>query len=207
MPRWQPDPKSRLREAALALYEKRGFDAVTVEEIAERAGLTKRTFFRHFADKREVLFGGSENVTDVVASAVRSAPKSAGPLAAVEAGLLAWVDLLDDQGELAKRRIRIVRASPELWERQLIKFAAMAAAIAEALRQRGVGETAALLAAESGITAGRLAADHWVNRATAKSLRRLLAETLAELREIASTPRTVRARVAMQRPRRRILGR
>lgn len=193
MPRWEPDPKSRLQAAALALYDERGFESTTVEAIAERAGLTRRTFFRHFADKREVLFGGGENVAESVARAVLSAPESAGPLDAVERGLVAWVGMLEAQGELAARRIRIVRASPELWERQLVKFASMAAAIARALRQRGVGETAAMLAAESGIAAGRVASDRWVNGDTTASLRRHLAETLAELREIASRPATVRS--------------
>ena len=191
MPRWQPDARSRLEEAALALYSERGFDETTVEDIAERAGLTKRTFFRHFADKREVLFaaGGME---ELVVDAIQAAPASAGALDAVSRGLDALATVLDAQGEEAARRFRIVRASPELWERQLIKFAFMAEALAGALRTRGVGDRAAILAAESGITALRVAGDAWIRDTKKKSLRQLIAEALAELRALASPVRLPR---------------
>jgi len=186
VPRWQPDAPVRLREAALALYAERGFDETTVEEIAERAGLTKRTFFRHFVDKREVLFGGAGNIEELLVAAVRAAPASARPLDAVSRGLDALAASLEEQGEPAARRFRIVRASPELWERQLIKFASMAEAVARALRSRGVGDPAAILAAESGITALRVASDRWVGDTTTQPLRHLVAAALAELRAVAA---------------------
>ena len=186
MPRWEPDSRARLQESALALYDRKGFDATTVEEIAERAGLTKRTFFRHFADKREVLFGGGEQIEALVADAVRSAPKSAHALDAVSAGLDSLCAMLEHQGETAARRIRIVRASPELWERQLIKFASLAGVISDALRTRGVGDTDAILAAESGVTALRVASDRWIRNVGRKSLRRYLGEALDELRKVTS---------------------
>ena len=141
-------PGPRLQEAALALYDERGFDHTSVEEIAERAGLTKRTFFRHFSDKREVLFGGGAMAEEPFVAAVREAPLAAGALDAVSYGLTVLAAGFDEEGEQAARRFRIVRASPQLWERQLIKFASLAEAVERALRGRGVGDPAAILAAE-----------------------------------------------------------
>src|ERR1700731_4121568 len=84
MARWEPDSRGRLEQAALALYGERGFEQTTGAEIAARAGLTERTFFRHFADKREVLFGGGE-LQELLVSAVAGAPDSAAPMDAVAA--------------------------------------------------------------------------------------------------------------------------
>lgn len=186
MPRWEPDARARLEAAAFALYSERGFDQTTVEDIAQRAGLTKRTFFRHFADKREVLFGAGD-VEGFMAAAVGAAPPSASPLDAVGRGLDELADALENEGEPAAQRIRIVRASPELWERQLIKFASLAEVTAKALRARGVGDPAAIIAAESGITALRVASDRWIEDSQHRSLRTLVAEALSALRAVAST--------------------
>src|SRR5919201_338251 len=185
MPRWEPDARIRLQQAALALYHEQGFDATTVEQIAEHAGLTKRFFFRHFSDKREVLFAWGEDLEGMFVRAVRSAPPSVGALDAVALGLAALAAKFDAQGEPATRLFRIVRASPELWERQLIKFASMAEAVARALRARGVRDPAAILAAESGITALRVASDRWIRGTSKRSLRDLIADALAELRALA----------------------
>ena len=186
VPRWEPNARARLQEAALALYDERGFDQTSVEEIAERAGLTKRTFFRHFSDKREVLFGGGTMAEEPFVAAVREAPPAAGALDAVSYGLTVLAAGFDEEGEQAARRFRIVRASPQLWERQLIKFASLAEAVARALRGRGVGDPAAILAAELGITALRVASDRWVADTKDKPLRQLVAEALSELRSVAS---------------------
>ena len=184
--RWQPDAQARLAEAALALYDERGFDQTTVEDIAERAGLTKRTFFRHFADKREVLFGDGENQQHWVADAVRDAPSDTPALDAVACGLDVLARGLEAQGQVAARRMRIVRASPELWERQLIKFAALAESLAAALQTRGVPDPAAVLAAESGIAALRVASDGWLRSGARTSLRQRVTDALAELRAVAA---------------------
>ena len=184
VPRWEADARSRLEAAALALYEERGFEETTVEDIAERAGLTRRTFFRYFADKREVLFGGGETVEELFVRAVREAPKSASPLDAIAAGLDALATPLDAQSERTARRFRIVRASPQLWERQLIKFALLADAGASALRARGVGDRAAVLAAETGITLLRVASDRWLSLPKKKSLRRHIDDAMTELRSV-----------------------
>lgn len=188
MPRWEPEARARLEEAALALYDERGFDQTTVDEIAERAGLTKRTFFRYFADKREVLFGDADEAQDWVAAAVRAAPPNASALDAVAHGLDTFARGLDAQRAQAHRRIRIVRASPELWERQLIKFAALAETIAGALRERGVQDPAAILAAESGLAALRVASDRWLGTGGKKSLQPLLADAVNELRAVTAAP-------------------
>ena len=185
VPRWEPDARTRLAAAALALYTERGFEQTTVEDIAQRAGVTRRTFFRHFADKREVLFG-SDAEGLVVKSALQSAPADASPLEVVGLALEALAAKIDSGGDDAVRRIRIVRASPELWERQLIKFSTLAEALAVALRARGVPDPAAILAAESGITALRVASDPWIADPGSQSLRSRVVETLAALRAVAS---------------------
>jgi AcrR family transcriptional regulator len=156
MSRWQPDAAGRLQRAAFELYAERGYEETTVAEIAERAGLTERTFFRHFADKREVLFGGSHRLQDLMVGAVTSAPASAAPIDAVGAALQACAAVLNDR-QFSRQRQAIVAASEELRERELIKMATLTTAIAEALRGRGVKEPTASLTAEAGIAVFRVA--------------------------------------------------
>src|ERR1700760_3542703 len=113
MTRWKPDAAGRLTAAAITLFEEQGYDATTVAEIAERAGLTKRTFFRHFADKREVLFGGSEELVRRWSEAVAAAPAGAAPLAAVAAGFDPIAEMFEERHAFARRRARIVDANAE----------------------------------------------------------------------------------------------
>ena len=183
MGRWEPDAAGRLREAALELFEERGFEQTTVAEIAARAGLTERTFFRHFADKREVLFRGSEGLRDALVGAIDGAPKSAGPLDAVTAALEASGQVFDK--ELSRRRRAVILANPELQERELIKLATLAAALAEALRRRGVAGPIAGLAAETGMAAFRVTFERWVTDDAGRPWTHHLRETLAELAELA----------------------
>jgi AcrR family transcriptional regulator len=184
--RWQPDAVGRLQQAALTLYAERGFDNTTVAEIAEQAGLTKRTFFRYFADKREVLFWGSEALQELVVTAVDAAPASAAPLDAVAAGLDAAAAMFEQRREFAARRQQIIAANPELQERELIKLSSLAAAVAEALHRRGVGDPAAILTAEAGMTVFRVAFERWVDEASTDDLQGLMRASLAELRAVAS---------------------
>src|ERR1700759_937021 len=114
MGRWVPDARGRLERAAIELYLERGFDQTTVAEIAERAGLTKRTFFRHYADKRDVLFAGATILQDHVVTAVANAPSSASPLAAVVTGLDAATAMIQERGEAAWARRDVIDANPEL---------------------------------------------------------------------------------------------
>src|ERR1700737_3268711 len=110
MGRWEPDAGGRLEQAALKLYGERGFEQTTVAEIAKRAGLTERTFFRHFADKREVLFAGARELQELLVSAVASAPDPATPIAAVAAALEAAGALLQERRQSARQRQTIIAA-------------------------------------------------------------------------------------------------
>ena len=111
MGRWEPNARGRLEQAALDLYLERGFEQTTVAEIARRAGLTERTFFRHFADKREVLFWGSGALQEVLVGAVAGAPPSAAPIDAVAAALEAAGGLMQERRACARRR-QAIRHSP-----------------------------------------------------------------------------------------------
>jgi AcrR family transcriptional regulator len=182
MVRWQPDASLRLSEAALSLYAERGFDATTVAEIAERAGLTKRTFFRYFADKREVLFGGATDLRDMFVDATAAAPASATPIeAALAAALGPAAEMFSERQDFARQRQAIIAANPELQERELIKLSSMAEAIAAALRGRGVPEEAATLAAQTAMTIFQVAFERWVDQPDPHALPRLISESLAEL--------------------------
>jgi AcrR family transcriptional regulator len=186
MTRWQPDARGRLQTAALDLYGERGFDNTTVAEIAQRAGLTKRTFFRYFADKREVLFAGAAELQELFVSELGSAPRSAAPLDAAAAALDAVAVTFEERREYAARRQQIIAANPELQERELIKLQSLAVAVAEALRGRGVRDPAAILTAEATITVFRVAFERWVDQANRQSLRQLTREALQALRAIAA---------------------
>ncbi len=187
MGRWEPDSRGRLQEAALTLFAERGFDQTTAAEIAARAGLTERTFFRHFADKREVLFGGSEVLGERIAEAVASAPSSDGPLAAVARGLDAAAAMLGAfRRDLSRDRHAVITANPELRERELAKLADYATSVAAALRDRGVAEPAAGLAAEAGMSVLRVAMQRWAGGTDDRDLAMIIRDALAELRSVAA---------------------
>ncbi len=180
--RWQPDASGRLQEAALTLYGERGFENTTVADIAERAGLTRRTYFRYFADKREVLFWGAQALLDLFVAEVDGAPASATALEATAVALHAVALMFEPRREHAARRQRIIVANPELLERELIKRAALADAVAGALRRRGVADTAAILTAEAGITVFRVAFERWVEPDNQLEFQELVRISLAELK-------------------------
>ncbi|HEY6788022.1 MAG TPA: TetR family transcriptional regulator [Trebonia sp.] len=187
MGRWQPDARARLQEAALALYGERGYEETTVAEIAERAGLTKRTFFRYFADKREVLFWGSELLEQRMVAAIEAAPEAASALGIIGAALDAAGAAFEENRDFAGPRHRIIASSPELRERELIKAASLAAGMAGALRARGFGDTAASLVAHTGITVMHVAFEEWVDDPTRTPFQQIARDALAQLREIASS--------------------
>jgi AcrR family transcriptional regulator len=182
MMRWQPDSRGRLAQAALALYAERGFDQTTVAEIAERAGLTERTFFRHFADKREVLFAGASDVQELLVDAVASAPAAAAPIDAITAALEVFGAMLEERRDFARQRQSVIAANAELQERELMKLASLASALGGALRSRGVEEPAASLTAEAGVAAFRIAFERWTRDTAQADLTRTIHESLAELR-------------------------
>ena len=184
MSRWEPNARGRLEQAALDLYVERGFEQTTVAEIAERAGLTERTFFRHFADKREVLFAGAGTLQEFLVSAVADAPESAAPIEAVAAGLEAAGALLQERREYARQRQAVITANTGLQERELIKLASLATALAVALRKRGVTDPAASLTAEAGIAVFKIAFERWVNATGRPDLPQLIRESLDDLRAV-----------------------
>lgn len=187
MSRWEPNAAGRLEEAALDLYTEHGFDETTVAEIAERAGLTERTFFRHFADKREVLFGGQDALLQLFVDAIIAAPGDMSPLDAVGAGLVAAGPLFASRHEHARRRQAVIAANPRLQERELMKLSAIATAIADALRSRGVGDPAAVLAAEAGMAVFKVAFDRWIHSGRPDELPDFVKEALDELKAVSNS--------------------
>jgi AcrR family transcriptional regulator len=182
--RWEPDARGRLEHAAIELYWERGFESTTVAEIAERAGVTERTFFRHFADKREVLFGGSETLRELLVDRVAAAPDDAAPIDAVTAALEAAGGLIQERGEWSQRRQAVIAANAELRERELVKMATLVTAMTEALRGRGVKDPVARLTAEAGIAAFKVAFETWVRHPSRRNLPRLVRESLQQLKAI-----------------------
>ncbi|WP_031517194.1 TetR/AcrR family transcriptional regulator [Streptomyces sp. NRRL F-5123] len=184
MGRWEPDTPGRLARAALDLYRERGYEQTTVAEIAGRAGLTERTFFRHYADKREVLFAGSATLQETFVTAVAGAPADAGPLRAVAAGLDAAAELFTDRRDFARKRQAVIMANANLLERELIKLAALSAAVSAALRDRGVPEPAATVTAEAGIAVFKVGFERWVAAEETRGLPELMRGTLDALGDV-----------------------
>jgi AcrR family transcriptional regulator len=184
MGRWEPNARGRLEQAAYALYGERGYEQTTVAEIAERAGLSERTFFRHFADKREVLFGGAGALAELLVSSVAAAPEDAAPIEAVAAAFEASAGMFQERRAGARQRQAIIAANTELQERELIKLASLAAALADALRRRGVNEPAASLAAQAGVAVFRIAFERWVEEDNEADLADLIRASLEDLRAV-----------------------
>jgi AcrR family transcriptional regulator len=184
--RWEPDSRGRLQEAALTLYSERGFDQTTAAQIAELAGLTERTFFRHFADKREVLFGGSAILQERIVAGVAGAPAADSPLDAVARGLDAAAAMLGEgRRDLARKRQIVIAGSPELRERELTKLADYSSSVAVVLRLRGVEEPQATMAADAGMTVLRVGLQHWANdRDDGPDLATVLRTSLEDLRAL-----------------------
>jgi len=186
MGRWEPDARGRLLKAALELYGEHGFEQTTVAEIAERAGLTERTFFRHFADKREVLFAGADTLQERMVSAVADAPDHITPIEAAAAGIVAAGAVIQEGGGLPRQRQSIIAASVELQERELIKLASLAAALAQVLRERGVPEPEASLAAEAALAAFKIGFDRWVNSDGGQDLPQVIRDSLEALKAVSA---------------------
>ncbi|MCV7227881.1 TetR/AcrR family transcriptional regulator [Mycolicibacterium komossense] len=184
MSRWEPDAIGRLQKAALELFGERGFEPTTVADIAARAGLTERTYFRYFSDKREVLFAGSAGLQALLADAVAGAPESVAPIDAVATALDAVVGVFEGRIEHARQRQAVISANPSLQERELIKMAALSEAVAEALRGRGVGDPAATLTAEAGISVFKVAFTLWIDPGNQRSFPVVVRDTLAKLKAV-----------------------
>jgi AcrR family transcriptional regulator len=165
MARWEPDARERLEEAAMELFQERGYVRTTVEDIAAHAGLTERTFFRYFADKREVLFSGAKELEKSIVDHVESASPGASPLEAVAAAFEAAGAEIEGRRDLRYVRARygLVTKHSEIQERELIKMASLAASVTKALHGRGVSEPNASLAAEAGVAIFKIGFQRWVS--------------------------------------------
>jgi AcrR family transcriptional regulator len=190
--RWEPNARGRLAEAALELYTEHGFDQTTVAAIAERAGVTERTFYRYFADKREVLFAGGSAIEELLVREVENAPDTASPYDVVAGALGRLAVLLHERRELAPRRQAVIDAHLELRERELGKLAAWASSLTEALGRRGVEPRLAGLVAQTGVAVFRVAFETWVTDTASQDLDVVLRESFADLRSatLTSSPRT-----------------
>lgn len=189
MGRWEPNARGRLELAALELYSERGFEQTTVAEIAKRAGLTERTFFRYFVDKREVLFYGAESLKELLVSAVAAAPASTTPIGAVVAAIEAAGVLLQERRDYARTRQAVIAANAELQERELIKLNSLGVAVAGVLRGRGVNEPSASLAAEAGIAVFKVAFDSWIDEANERDFPQLIRESFEDLQAVTAARR------------------
>lgn len=187
MARWETDGRGRLERAALELFTEQGYDRTTVAQIAQRAGLTERTFYRHYADKREVLFGGRGHELEAhLVDAVSAAPAGLGPLDVILKALASAHELFRPR-EFLTQSAALIASNAPLRERQLIKMASMSTALVAALMRRGVDKHTAQLATDMGVSVSRLAAERWVADDTipyaehfarsAEQLRRVAAES------------------------------
>ncbi|GAA3572301.1 TetR/AcrR family transcriptional regulator [Amycolatopsis ultiminotia] len=184
MARWEPNTRARLELAALELFVERGYDQTTVAEIAERAGLTKRTFFRYFADKREVLFGGQDVLVRLFTEGIAAAPEQATPLETIGAALEAGSVVFEQaRRALSRKRQVIVADHRDLRERELLKATSLTETMREALRERGVPDTTANLASTVGSLAFTAAFERWIAPDGNPDFAALAGEALDELRK------------------------
>lgn len=187
MSRWRPDARERLKRAALELFTQQGFAATTVPEITARAGLTTRTFFRHFTDKREVLFAGDE-MPELTARLMAETPESVEPADLIVQGLRSVAEsLFDGRREEVRERRGIIRSDESLQERDLHKRAALRGAIQKGFTGRGVAPVAAALFAETGVTLLSVSLDAWLDEEDDRPLFDVVLDTLESLRATTSS--------------------
>ncbi|MBW4041290.1 MAG: TetR family transcriptional regulator [Acidobacteria bacterium] len=183
MVRWEPGAKERLQLAAITLFVERGYEQTTVQDIAAAAGLTERTFFRHFADKREVLFVGSDVYAATFVQGVAEAPEGAAPFELATAAITAAArDFFPiERRAWSRQRQAVLDANTPLQERELLKRAALSDALTAAFRERGATEADARVAAETGVTAFHLAFRQWIAEGEERPLLEIEQDVLARM--------------------------
>ena len=189
MARWKPDSQTRLAVAALELFAERGYDQTTVADVAARAGVTERTFYRYFSDKREVLFGGGGQWEEQILAGVKQAEAGAGPLDAAIAGLVTGASFLDERRDFALQRSAVLAATPSLQERELLKMIKLAEAISVSLRKRGATKLDAQVAAETAVAVFRIAFANWITGSRERqTLGDRITEAASALRQVTCVP-------------------
>ena len=185
MPRSGEDARRRLQGAALELWSERGYDRTTTAEIAARAGVTDRTFFRHFPDKREVLFDGAAEMRDVLVRAIGAAPAQLTPLKVLQRAFAAVGPMFEQNRSHYSARERVIAETPALRERQLAKMADLASAMTLALMARGHEERRARLTCETAMATFAYAAAAWTAD-TKESLQTHVNQAFNELRALST---------------------
>ena len=194
MVRWQPGTSGRLQSAALELFASNGYEQTTAAEIAQSVGLTERTFFRHFSDKREVLFHGQELLVEAFLAGMAAAPGDATPMELVAAALESAAELFpDERRDHSRLRQTVIEQNPALQERERHKMSVLAAALGDALRGRGVTEPAATLAAESAATVFGVSFTQWIGAGEERSLTEIEQAVLTELHDLTAVSPSGRA--------------
>jgi len=189
MVRWEPGAPERLQKAALELFAAHGFEQTTATEIAQSVGLTERTFFRYFSDKREVLFQGQDQLAEAFLAGVDAAPPDATPIEVVASALRSAAVWFPDERRLHSRtRQSVIDQNPALQERELHKLASLGATLAGALRARGGDALTATLAARSGITVFEIAFTQWIQEGEERSFDAIAADVLSELAHLTGPP-------------------
>lgn len=184
MVRWEPGTADRLRAAAIELYLDPGYEATSVQQIAERAGVSERTYFRHYADKREVLFDAGDRLGHAFVEAIASAP-SARPLDLIEAGLAASATVFPrERLPWARARQIVIEANTALREREMLKLANLAATITSALRDRGLAEPTASMTAQSAMAIFQVGFANWVDDQDDRDMSSIHRELLDEWRAL-----------------------
>lgn len=186
MARWAPGARDRLEQAAIELFAEKGFEATTVAGIAARAGVTERTFFRHYADKREVLFSGESELTSVFVDAVATAQPGASAPALMSTAIDAGARMLQEARgrDFARRRDDIISANAALQERELLKLTKLSRTLADAMTVRGVDAYTARAAAQLGIAVFTTAFAGWIAPTETRSLVDVQHEVVAAFRSL-----------------------
>jgi AcrR family transcriptional regulator len=174
------DVRVRLQRAALELYAERGYGRTTAADIAALAGVTERTYFRHFPDKREVLFDGDAEFRAALAAAVLAAPAEMPPLPALLQAFRSAAPMFERDRAAQEFRHRIVASTPELQERDQMKVALLTDALTEALERRATPPGPAWLAAACGTAVLTRARTQWL-AGSPRDYPTLLADAFGEL--------------------------
>ncbi|MDO3636989.1 TetR/AcrR family transcriptional regulator [Mycolicibacterium arseniciresistens] len=186
MVRWVPGTRERLQDAALDLFAARGYEQTTATDIAQAVGLTERTFFRHFSDKREVLFHGQQALTDAFLAGLDDAPPDASPIDLAVSALRSSSSFFDDERRPhSRKRQSVIDDNPALREREALKLVGLGRALGDALRDRGVDDMAADVAAQIAVMAFGIAFAHWIAEGERRSFEAIAMDVVREVSAVA----------------------